>query len=192
MFFLLACVSEAHLIRQLDAEVIAQQQRVRMLEERLANCDQVGTADKIFPELVAVMGGQRAVVSRQGAYTLVSFSTDDLFSSGATLRDEAAPMLDLVAMALTLHPDRRVEILVYTDDQPVERSLRKQFPSPWELTSARAAALVRTMIELHKVPASMLTAAARGDQDPLGSNDTPEGRALNRRLIFRISPEAPA
>lgn len=191
MLALLACVSEAHLIRQLDAEVLAKQQRVVMLEQRLAVCDQVGAPDSLYPELVSVLGGSRAAVGRQGAWTTVTISTDDLFSSGASLRVEAAELLDLVAMALALHPERRVEIVVFHDDQPLDRSLRKSFPTAWELTGARAAAVARELVENHKIPASMLHAVARADQEPVGTNDTPEGRALNRRVFFRISPGAP-
>ena len=189
MFFLLSCTPETHLVRQLDAEVLAHQQRTRILEERLANCDREGKPDPIYPELVAVLGGQQASVTRRGRFTLVTLAADDLFSSGATMREEAATLFDLVAMALTLHPTRRAEVLVYHDDQPVERALRKTYPTAWELTSTRAVAIVREMVEHHKVPAAMLTASARGDQDPLASNDTPEGRALNRRIVIRISPE---
>lgn len=191
MFLLLAaCFTEnAHLVHQLDDEVVAQQQRVRMLEERLSRCD-ARDVDPIYGELVQALAGQPAVVAHEGGTTTVTISTETLFSTGVALRAEAAPLVDLLATSLSSHPERRVTVLVYADGDP-DRTLRKQYPTAWELTAARAAAMVRELVEHHGVPPAMLTAAGRADLDPIGTTDTPEGRALNRRVVLRISPGSP-
>lgn len=183
-----ACLNETRLIHQLDGEVLAQQQRVHMLEERLANCDRSDGPDPIYPELIQALLDQPIAVGRVGGTTILTISSDDLFSAGAALRVEAAATLDLIAMALKLHPERRVTITVHTDDQLVDKALRRTFPTNWELSSARALVLVRELADNHGVPADMLTAAARSDREPITPNDTPEGRSLNRRVVFAISP----
>jgi type VI secretion system protein ImpK len=65
----------------------------------------------------------------------------------------------------------------HTDDQPI-RSAR--YPSNWELSQDRAAN-VRDLLAATVAPAR-LKAEGKGDADPVAPNDTPAGRALNRRV----------
>ena len=64
-----------------------------------------------------------------------------------------------------------------------------QFPTNWELSGARASAVVRTLITDH-VSAERLTASGRGQLDPITENDTPDGRALNRRVEILLPRQA--
>jgi chemotaxis protein MotB len=65
------------------------------------------------------------------------------------------------------------------------------FPSNWELSYARALAVGRELTEGHGVPSTRFTIAGRGDLDPLTGNDTPEGRATNRRVVAHLTLGAP-
>ncbi len=56
-----------------------------------------------------------------------------------------------------------------------------QFPSNWELSTARASTVVRFLIA-HSVGASRLTASGNAEQHPVASNATAAGRARNRRV----------
>ena len=65
--------------------------------------------------------------------------------------------------------------------------MQAQFPSNWEVAGARAASVVRLM-QAEGVPPAQLVAVSRGENQPIASNDTAEGRAQNRRIDVRIRP----
>ncbi len=98
-----------------------------------------------------------------------------LFESGkAELNPLAQTRLDLVANALAAYPDRQIVIEGYTDAQGDDEKNRI-------LSEARANA-VREYLESRGVPAQQLRAEGRGEMNPIASNDTPTGRANNRRV----------
>jgi chemotaxis protein MotB len=114
-----------------------------------------------------------------------------LFQSGqAVLRPEASTLLDPLARLLSLQPNA-IRVEGHTDNQPIATS---QFPSNWELSTARATSVVRYLIS-HKVTPVKVSAAGYADTHPLVSNRTIRGRALNRRIeiiVLRSSPDSKA
>lgn len=110
-----------------------------------------------------------------------------LFQSGqATLRPAASALLDPLARLLAVQPnDVRVE--GHTDNQPIHTA---QFPSNWELSTARATSVVRYLIG-HGVPGVKLSAAGYADTHPIASNTTISGRALNRRIEIIVLRNTP-
>jgi len=75
--------------------------------------------------------------------------------------------------------DNPVRIEGHTDNNPIRTA---QFPSNWELSSARAVNLLRYLIEEYKMDPSRLSAAAYGEYHPIAENNTPANRAKNRRV----------
>ena len=69
----------------------------------------------------------------------------------------------------------------YTDNQPI-RTLR--FPSNWELSKARAESVSRLIAA--RIPGSRIGSDGRGEADPVAPNDTPQGRAKNRRVEITV------
>lgn len=116
----------------------------------------------------------------------VRLETDDLlFGSGdATLRPGFQRILSPIAGAVGRLPNP-VRVEGHTDDRPIGTG---QFPSNWELGSARSAAVVRFM-EARGIPRSRLQNAGYADARPLAPNTTAAGRAQNRRveiLVLRL------
>ena len=184
--------TDRELIGQLDREVIALKQKVKILEDRLAGCAEGGTTSPLYPELVQVYSGGPVKVERTGATTRVILPGELLFSTGSvTVREEADFALDLLATALKLHMDARVLLVGHTDSDPPPAPFRKLYPSNWELSYARALAVARALTEGHGVPYTRFTVAGRADLDPLTGNDTPEGRAINRRVVAHLTLGAP-
>ena len=66
----------------------------------------------------------------------------------------------------------------HTDNTPISG----RYPSNWELSTARATTVLRELIEGHGISPARLQAAGYADERPVASNDTPEGRAANRRV----------
>ena len=111
-----------------------------------------------------------------------------LFDSGeATLKPAGLPLLDEVAQLLNVDLSHPITVEGHTDNVPISSA---QFPSNWELSTARATAVVRYLIH-HGVGRQRLAAAGYADTHPVASNATPKGRAVNRRVeivIMRLNP----
>ena len=108
----------------------------------------------------------------------IALTSDLLFpSGGADLRPEAGPALDAVAQAIKDKPNQ-IRIEGHTDNIPINTI---QFNSNWELSAARATAVLRYLTESDGLPASHLFAAAYADTHPVADNGTANGRAQNRR-----------
>jgi chemotaxis protein MotB len=103
-----------------------------------------------------------------------------LFTSGsAELKPGAAPILDRVTALLQKYTFD-LYILGHTDSVPIETA---QFPSNWELSSARASSALRYLVA-GKADPKRLVAVGFADSRVIAANDTPEGRARNRRVEF--------
>jgi chemotaxis protein MotB len=115
---------------------------------------------------------------------------DVLFQSGsAVLKSEGVEMVAELAAEIANEP-YQIAVLGFTDNVPVGPDLADRFPTNWELAGARAASVVRVM-ETEGIPSGQLIAISRGETGPIASNDTPEGRAENRRIDIRMRPVIP-
>ncbi len=109
-----------------------------------------------------------------------------LFDSGrATLKEEGEATLSEIAGVLREIPNRQFQIAGHTDNVPLGR--RSRFNSNWELSSQRAVGVARFLLE-QQLPANRISAAGYADTQPVASNETPEGRAQNRRIEIVLVP----
>jgi chemotaxis protein MotB len=133
----------------------------------------------------------KAIVNRRGL--VVQVLTDKLlFVSGqATLQPAGLPLLTEVAQLLNVDQTHPITVEGYTDNVPIHSV---EFPSNWELSTARATTVVQYLISQH-VNDNRLGAAGYADLHPIASNATAAGRALNRRVdivIERLNPPPPS
>ncbi len=125
-------------------------------------------------------------VEVRGGKVHVSISDKMLFASGSSqLSGASANVLDKVSKVLNDHQAIDVIVEGHTDNVPVNgRGVRDN----WELSTLRAASVVRRLVNDFGVDPYRLTAAGRADNDPRGDNSTPAGRAMNRRTEIVITP----
>lgn len=117
---------------------------------------------------------------------VVSLGSDVLFPAGsAKLSKEGQQAIAEVTAQLKSIPEKRYQVEGHTDNVPISTAT---FPSNWELASARAVNVVKTMIE-NGMPAERVSAASFGDTYPVMPNDTPEMKAANRRVAIVIVPD---
>jgi len=117
---------------------------------------------------------------------VVELATDVLFDSGsAKLSDAGKAAIVEVSQVLATIGERSFQVEGHTDNVPIATA---QYPSNWELAAGRALTVMKTMIE-SGMPAARISAASYGDQRPVKSNDTAEGKAANRRIEIVLVPD---
>jgi chemotaxis protein MotB len=124
-----------------------------------------------------LQGKVKVTVRRRGL--VIQLLTDKVFfdSGDATLKPAARKLVDKIAVVVASERKHPIVVEGHTDSQPISGS---QYPSNWELSGARAGAVVRDFID-NGVLARRVSLSGFSSQEPIASNSTPEGRAQNRR-----------
>ena len=177
---------------QLQGELLESRSEVEAVSDTLARERQVGANSRdAYRQLVAQLSGEvaleRLAVEQMASGIRVRIPEDVLFTSGsADLADSGITVIQALSGQLK---DTPYQIVVggYTDNVPIGGALGKIYPTNWDLAGARAAHVV-TVLEAAGIPSAQLLAVSFGKTDPIASNDTPEGRAENRRIEVRIRP----
>lgn len=140
-------------------------------------------ANQFYHKLEGLISDGLVSVNENEDWIELSLRNSLLFSSGdAVPVDQAFPLLDNISAVLKPYPNA-VVVEGFTDNVPIRGSV---YPSNWELSSARASAVVRLLI-FGGIAPERLAAVGYGEFQPLARNDTPEGRQRNRRVVLLIS-----
>ncbi len=125
-------------------------------------------------------------ISMEDRGLVVSFTQAALFPSGEdVISTSAYEGIGKVATAIARLPNP-VRLEGHTDSIPINTP---RFHSNWDLSSARAIALLKILTEKFGVPANKLSVAGYADTAPVAANDTEEGRGLNRRVDIIVLNE---
>jgi chemotaxis protein MotB len=139
-------------------------------------------AEEVERAMSNLIRDQMIVVRRHGVWVEVEIRTDILFPSGvATLSPEAQSILQQLAQTLKPFPNP-IRVEGHTDNRPIRSSA---FPSNWELSAARAASVVHLFTRNGMDP-RRLAVVGLGENRPAESNDTEQGRNMNRRVLLVI------
>jgi chemotaxis protein MotB len=161
------------------------EQTSRLLAHRESEIEAMrGTYDALVGDLQEEVTAGQIEIERLSSGLKVNLNQDVLFAKGsASVSAEGAGVLRKLGARLS-HMKYQIEIIGHTDDVPIGRS----YPSNWELAGARASSVVRLLASSGVDPARM-SAVSRGEFAPIASNETAEGRASNRRIEIRLTPE---
>jgi chemotaxis protein MotB len=128
--------------------------------------------------------GQLKVATRAGRL-VIQLSNDVLFDSGQTvIKPAGREALTQVGKVLATFRGRAFQVAGHTDNVPIQTA---RFASNWELSTARAVEVVKLLLT-QGVPPQALSAAGYGEFDPIASNDSPDGKAKNRRIEITLQP----
>ena len=171
--------------------------------------------EKLLAERERALNELRNVIARQDSITkrlndvlrnaLLGFNSDELsveikngkvyvsmtdkllFKSGSAAV-EAKGKEAIKLLAGVLDKNRDIDILIegHTDNVPIKTAV---YRDNWDLSVARATSIVRILTEEYKIVPTRLTASGKGEYSPRATNETPEGRALNRRTEIILSPK---
>jgi chemotaxis protein MotB len=173
--------------KSLQANVDQMTQALAELEKRRAEAEaRVNEFKNLLSRFRALIDAGKLKVKIVDGRMVVVLATDILFSSGsASLSKDGKAAIVEVGQVLSTIPGRAFQVEGHTDSVPIATA---QFPSNWELASARAINVVKAMTEAG-MPNTRISAASFGDTHPVASNEAAEGKAQNRRIEIIIVPD---
>ncbi len=119
----------------------------------------------------------------------VVFIDKILFDSGSVeINQKGRKILLVVADSIRAHKNQNLLVEGHTDNTPLSPALKERFPSNWELSTARAAAVVRFLQKEGQLQPERLSARGYSYYRPVAANQTKEGRHQNRRIEIILGP----
>src|SRR4030067_3722038 len=173
--------------QELLLKALVDERRARRGEQQRKIQDRMRNLANGLSQVMSPLINQRMVsINQTRRGVVLNISESSLFKTGeAVLQPGALDVLRQVSAVLSKE-ELPIEVEGHTDDIPITTV---QFPSNWELASARARSGVRMLID-KGVPEKRLAAVGLASSQPLVPNDTPENRARNRRVTITImSPD---
>jgi chemotaxis protein MotB len=171
---------------QLQGSLASTQAQLAELEKQKAAAEaRAATFRTLVEKLRSMVDSGKIKVTIRNGRMLLALPNDVLFDSGKTaLKADGKDAIGKIAQVLATIGDRHFLVGGHTDNVPIKNA---KFPSNWELSTARAVEVVKLLIAGGMKP-QVLGAAGYAEADPVASNDTPDGKALNRRIEIVLEP----
>lgn len=183
--------AEQDRLNKLNAELASNTKRLNELESMIAAKDAAmkRLKDTLSKALNAFEGKGLTVEVKNGK-VYVSMENKLLFGTGSwSVGTEGRRAVVEVGKVLAQNPDITVLIEGHTDNDKILGNIGGGIESNWDLSTKRATAIVNILAENAGIKKQNLTAAGRGEFAPIMSNDTPEGKAKNRRIEVILTPK---
>ena len=144
------------------------------------------TYKQLNTQLSGEVSADQAEIQQLQGVIRVTLANGILFPEGGwQLNAQGKATLDRLAPVLAQLTGQRIEIKGYTDNLPIGPELKSRFPDNVALSNARAQSVANELVA-QGVPAGLLAVSGYGDANPVATNDTPQGRAKNRRVVMDI------
>jgi hypothetical protein len=138
-------------------------------------------------QLKTALAGDPVVVTQQVVSVTLTSSADSMFPSGGWQISPDAPLLSKMLPTLSKLRNTKIVVGGYTDNVPIGSQLQTSGISDnFDLSAKRAVSVVNYLTS-HGVNPNLVSAQAFGETRPVASNDTPEGRAVNRRVDITLT-----
>jgi len=183
--------AEQERLNKLKSELDASSKRLSELESMIAAKDaNMKKLKETLMKSLKAFDGKGLTVHEKDGKVYVSMENKLLFQTGSwAVGAEGRTAVVEVGKVLAQNPDLSVLIEGHTDDDKILGNIGGGIESNWDLSTKRATAIVNILTENKGVNKQNLTAAGRGEYAPLMSNDTPEGKAKNRRIEIILTPK---
>ena len=147
------------------------------------------TYDALVNELHTNIKSKEATIRECEEKLAVSFVDGILFTPArANISPEGRNILKKTGNILKKIRHGMIRIAGHTDDKPIKSRFQKQFPTNWELSSARAAAVARYFQKENGIAPERIEVVGYSFYHPIASNKTKEGRTRNRRVEIIVAP----
>ncbi|MGB5363734.1 MAG: OmpA family protein [Aureibaculum sp.] len=184
-----ALATENERLKNLKKELEARSNRVAELENVIAAKDaKMNQLKDAISKALTNFEGKGLTVEQRDGKVYVSMENKLLFESGSwAVGSEGKKAVNQLGSVLANNPDIAILIEGHTDNVPYAGS--GQLSGNWDLSTKRATAIVNILRENSSINPENLTAAGRGEYAPVATNDTPEGKAKNRRIEVILTPK---
>jgi len=131
------------------------------------------------------IGEGLVAVERDENRVIITVGAGGAFPSGSAELTAAARNIMEDIAGVSADGNGKITVSGHTDDVPL--IFGGQFRDNWDLAAARSASVVQALEQTGKVPAGRMEAVSYGESQPVESNSTAEGRAVNRRIEIEIN-----
>ena len=186
-----ALAAEKDRLNKLNADLKDRSDRVNELESMMAAKEvRMNKLKETLSKSLKAFEGKGLTIQQKDGKVYVSMENKLLFGTGSwAVGEEGKKAVDLVGKVLGDNPEIAVLIEGHTDNDKIMGTIGGGVESNWDLSTKRATAIVNILSANAKVKKENLTAAGRGEFAPLMSNDTPDGKAKNRRIEIILTPK---
>ncbi len=183
--------TEQDRLNKLKSDLDASSKRLSDLEAYIAAKDaNMKKLKETLLKSLKAFDGKGLTVHEKDGKVYVSMENKLLFQTGSwSVNAEGKIAVVEVGKVLAENPDLSILIEGHTDDDKIIGKLGGGIENNWDLSTKRATAIVNILSENKGVNKQNLTAAGRGEFAPIMSNDTPEGKAKNRRIEIILTPK---
>lgn len=177
----------------LRAKVDELQNKMNGLSQKAEKAEQLEKATKTYEDLTKklqreIQDGQVQITEMKNRLTMTMVDKILFPSGSADISKEGKKVLDKVISILKDVEDKRIQVEGHTDNVRIVSSLKKKFPTNWELSTARATKVVRYLQESGDIEPVLLSATGYSEYQPVAANDTAKGRQKNRRIEIVLLP----
>ena len=174
-------------IEGLKLELKQERMAIQQKEEKISEMDR--TRQEIETSLKKQILQKEIKIEEFEGKLKVTFVDKILFDSGSvTIKQTGQEVLLRLADSFRDNEAQNIVIEGHTDDVQIGPVLQERFPTNWELSTARATAVVRFFQEKGDIEPERLTASGFSFYRPVDSNETEEGRKQNRRIEIILVP----
>ena len=183
--------AEQERLNKLKSDLEASSKRLNELEAYIAAKEaSMNKLKETLSKSLKAFEGKGLTVEQRNGKVYVSMENKLLFGTGSwAVGAEGKTAVVAVGKVLADNPDITVLIEGHTDNDKILGSIGGGIENNWDLSTKRATAIVNILSENKGINKEHLTAAGRGEFAPLMSNDTPEGKAKNRRIEIILTPK---
>lgn len=177
--------SNKKLIAQKDSEIADLQGDVAQLRAEVAEQKKLNA--ELDDQLSDLQDEERVWLVEKDNLVHITLDGAATFpTASADLTQDGKDILDRIWDVVQQYPNRRVLIEGHADARPIAESYRWKFASNWELSSARAHAVLHYLMDSLGAEPGRLAAVGYGENAPVADNSTPEGLAQNRRVVITV------
>lgn len=186
------CSGNKKLLAQQEQELTDMQAEFDMLEKSLET--EKERSAELYADLQEALGdleeNEKLYLLREQELSTITIPDAVTFASSSTsLTKEGKEILDTIWGVLSEYPDHLIMVEGHTDDVQIAERFKDRYASNWELSSARAHAVVHYLTKKHGADPKSLSAIGFGEYQPIADNETPEGRRMNRRVVIAVRAE---
>jgi chemotaxis protein MotB len=187
MIFALVSNSEAESETMITRRQMTSATAALLLSGLLVACVSLSTYDQLKQRLSGEISQDQVRITKLQGAIKVTVNSELLFPSGGwQMPPDAAQTIARIAPILVPLQTAHITVIGYTDNVPIGPELKAQGIENNQQLSLKRAQTVTNYLIAQGVNPATLTAEGRGDADPVASNDTPQGRAQNRRVELTL------